>query len=73
VDTKKVKPTNSGRGEMNVPKRTRSARSKLQKSQLAEGPEFYYSRKPSTKKADYVVAKAKPIAPARSIRVKKSK
>lgn len=45
---------------MKIIKRTRSsANSKLLKGQTAAGGEYYYSKKPSQRRTDYVVAKAK--------------
>jgi hypothetical protein len=58
--------------DMDEPKRTRTSRSKLQKGLTAKGFEFYYSKKPYAKKADYVrPSKVTLPAEGRSIRVKK--
>ncbi len=59
---------------MKIIKRMRSTRSKLLKGQMAAGGEFYYSKKPSQRRTDYVVAKAKPAqSPVKveTVRVKK--
>ena len=57
---------------MNEPKRPRTSRSKLRKGLTAKGAEFYYSKKPYAKKADYVMPKKVTLpAEGRSIRVKK--
>ena len=57
---------------MDVPKRTRTSHSKLQKGLTAKGVEFYYSKKPYAKKADYVMPKKVTLpTEGRSIRVKK--
>ena len=58
---------------MNGPGRTRAqTRSKLQKGLTAKGGEYYYSKKPHSRKSDFVMQKAKPLAAkARSIHVKK--
>jgi predicted acetyltransferase len=59
--------------DMNVPKRTRAqTRSKLQKGLTAKGGEYYYSKKPHSRRSDYATAKAKPLTTkARSIHIKK--
>lgn len=58
---------------MKLVKRTRSTRTKLLKGLTAKGTEYYYSKKPSQRRSDYVGSKAKTVATVKSgtIRVKK--